>query len=578
MTVQPSSPALEEASEELIARGFTKVFGREASWNGYIEEGDFENRHLVAVRVELPQDFPFALPVVKLRKSTDHRWYAHIDRAGAICTAPPADYLIDASRPAAIIRDVLNRAKAAIFPASSDAHDQDLLAEFSAYWPSDPEVRAIRSIIPSSGGGSGVIFNAYSLRPAYSLLAPSEAAALSFGRATGARLQNGFPSYHLLLDTAFLPPRYEDVLTFGDFQDLLRLHCENDTFSEWQVWLRRVGVPVIILASAPLGHGGSIQFAVKVTPSKKSKALVEKLRSAKRKARLLRAVQDDPVVRLAVERMDAAYTIERGGGDLALLEKCVAVIGCGSVGSHIAVALADMGVGGLTLIDPETLSPANIHRHVLGAGDIGFSKCAALAGIIRRKHPNVTVKAYHKRVEDALQKVRAEADLVVIALGDETMELRLNDALLSPETLRVHAWLEPLGLGGHVLASGLPAGPGCLRCLYRTAPDHGLLSQASLVEPGQRFQRSLAGCAGTFTPYGILDAQRAAQEACREVARLLGTTAPAARLTSWITSTKAFIDGNFRLSPRGRTILEGQSVVNQDFARRDCSVCGAFHL
>jgi hypothetical protein len=43
-----------------------------------------------------------------------------------------------------------------------------------------------------------------------------------------------------------------------------------------------------------------------------------------------------------------------------------------------------------------------------------------------------------------------DADLIVVAVGDETLERRLN-RLLAGGPPRLHAWVEPLGVGGHAL-------------------------------------------------------------------------------------------------------------------------------
>src|SRR5690606_11429322 len=62
--------------------------------------------------------------------------------------------------------------------------------------------------------------------------------------------------------------------------------------------------------------------------------------------------------RTQVERFDAAWIHGRGmNQELPRLQSAiVAVLGCGSLGSHVAVRLAQSGVGGLVLVDPDLLS------------------------------------------------------------------------------------------------------------------------------------------------------------------------------------------------------------------------------
>lgn len=71
---------------------------------------------------------------------------------------------------------------------------------------------------------------------------------------------------------------------------------------------------------------------------------------------------------------------------------------------------------------------------------------------------------------------------------------------------------------------------------------------ASLVAPNQRFQRSLAGCTGTFTPFGALDAERAGIEAAREAIACMTTNPSEALLTTWVVSKNAITDAGYHLS------------------------------
>jgi len=284
-----------------------------------------------------------------------------------------------------------------------------------------------------------------------------------------------------------------------------------------------------------------------------------------------------PVKRIEVTRGDPRFVLVRGGGEPDLLGQRVVVVGCGAVGSHAAASLAASGVASLVLIDPEVLEPANIHRHLLGAVDLERNKAEALAERLRERFPLASIDAVPRRIEDVLDATPdavTSANLVLLALGDETLELRLNE-LFGDIVRRVHVWLEPLGLGGHVLATGFRGQPGCVACLYARSPSGLLFNMAGLAEPNQQFQKNLGGCRGTFTPYGAIDAQRAAIEATREAMRLLTNPEAGPALTSWVVSPEVFLANDLRLSPRGRGIAPGTMLTRQDFPRPDCSSCGS---
>jgi len=162
-------------------------------------------------------------------------------------------------------------------------------------------------------------------------------------------------------------------------------------------------------------------------------------------------------------------------------------------------------------------------------------------------------------------------DAVVVAVGDETAERRLN-RVLPPNLPRVHVWLEPLGVGGHTLVSGMSR-PGCYDCLYRKDEEHGLVNMSSFAEPGQYFQRTIAGCGGTFTPFGAMDAERGAVEAATSVTGLLLACAPKPYLHSWLSSSSAFVGSGHRLSPLGLAIPPGGSRRDEQFASPTCPTC-----
>ena len=135
----------------------------------------------------------------------------------------------------------------------------------------------------------------------------------------------------------------------------------------------------------------------------------------------------------------------------------VAVIGLGGVGSWCAEALARSGVGRLTLIDEDTVSPSNINRQLCALGStLGRPKAQALAERIRDINPEIELKALAARYEaasrdelladfdfvvDAIDLVSCKVDLImscrergipiVSALGTgnkrNAMELRLED-------------------------------------------------------------------------------------------------------------------------------------------------------
>jgi molybdopterin/thiamine biosynthesis adenylyltransferase len=260
----------------------------------------------------------------------------------------------------------------------------------------------------------------------------------------------------------------------------------------------------------------------------------------------------------------------------------VTLVGVGSVGSEVAAHLAALGVRRLRLIDPDEVEAANVHRHALGVAHLGLKKAEALAQELARRFPHLDIGAVAGRAEDVLAgdpALFSGADLVVLAAGEETIERRLATLLDGGPPL-LHTWVEPLGIAGHALAHGALGvdgrSAGCYECLFDVREGLGLVNRAALTAPGQEIRRSLAGCAGTFSPFSALAARRTALEAAELAGGVLAGELPESTLVTWRGDRTEFEAAGLRLSARARTIGPGErrSLSGREFARAGCAVCG----
>ncbi|NLQ13025.1 ThiF family adenylyltransferase [Olsenella sp. KGMB02461] len=75
-----------------------------------------------------------------------------------------------------------------------------------------------------------------------------------------------------------------------------------------------------------------------------------------------------------------------------MADKAVAIFGCGSVGSLIALALARVGVGNFLLVDNDVLEYHNICRHQCGIHEVGEYKVDAVKARILDINPTAHVE------------------------------------------------------------------------------------------------------------------------------------------------------------------------------------------
>ncbi len=117
---------------------------------------------------------------------------------------------------------------------------------------------------------------------------------------------------------------------------------------------------------------------------------------------------------------DTVALARRAGQDSSLLAtKSVVIFGAGAVGSHIALLLAEDGVGRLRLVDNDRVRPGNVVRHVAGAHAVGLHKVIALGVEIGEHAPWTSVDFRRDRPFGPrnIRQVIDRADLVVDATG-----------------------------------------------------------------------------------------------------------------------------------------------------------------
>ena len=117
-------------------------------------------------------------------------------------------------------------------------------------------------------------------------------------------------------------------------------------------------------------------------------------------------------------------------GQTLLLQAKVLVIGCGGLGSPVAVYLAASGVGALHLVDFDTVSVSNLHRQVFyKTKDIHRPKAKVLAAEIKRRTPFTKVTFANKAVDkNSILKLISKFDVVVDATDSLPIKYLINDA------------------------------------------------------------------------------------------------------------------------------------------------------
>lgn len=92
---------------------------------------------------------------------------------------------------------------------------------------------------------------------------------------------------------------------------------------------------------------------------------------------------------------------------------CVAICGCGGLGSTAAIALARIGVGHLHLIDFDVVDMTNLNRQQYFVWHVGQPKVTALKSIIYNINPYLDVRVDNVKVtDDNVRELLADDDII----------------------------------------------------------------------------------------------------------------------------------------------------------------------
>jgi len=117
-------------------------------------------------------------------------------------------------------------------------------------------------------------------------------------------------------------------------------------------------------------------------------------------------------------------------GQQKLQNASVLVVGCGGLGSPIAVYLAASGVGKIHLIDFDTVDISNLHRQVFySLEDVNQPKAAVLSEFIKKRAPFTEVSFTNKPItKENVFELIENADIVVDGTDSLPTKYLLNDA------------------------------------------------------------------------------------------------------------------------------------------------------
>lgn len=254
----------------------------------------------------------------------------------------------------------------------------------------------------------------------------------------------------------------------------------------------------------------------------------------------------------------------------------VAVVGLGSLGSTIAVALAKAGVGRFSLFDPDSFEPENVVRHVGGVFDIGIPKVEVVARAVKKINPDAEIKCVPSALSldpagwytDSMQQLREvlsdPCGLVVCATATSDSERVINALCVAERTPVVFSSVLGNAEHGRIFRV-IPQETPCYQCvLLAQAADPGSFPRFEAKDIGTPTypQPGIPGLGLDIDEVALLTARLALQTLATRIKGGIGYPAAHADHLIWSAHGDWAVDGP--LQTRFERILK----------QANCPVCG----
>lgn len=548
-----------------VEHSFLKERGVIAAIAGTVTIADKTVQLCVGVR----ENFPRSLPVIFLRPPDAFGVIPHLDGDGYVCYTQTEGLLLNTAAPVEILYDAIERAIAVVQSGVNGENHLDFMDELPLYWE-----RVSTKTLPGFFSVDDALRKVfvYSDSNGYQFVADSIETVQAYfnGRKQGLNALNRQGALYIPLNEGVFvtPPNPKGMWTSAMIHQMIEANLSWENRQRFVRLVQKRKFKEFMVLGLPRPSGGRTLAGLGF-------AAAHRGQSSKGDK-----VPDSPQP-ITIRRYDTGYLLPRGGGQPDLENFKVILVGCGSIGGYIAVGLVQAGIRHLTLVDPDVLTRENIFRHVLGMSAEGQPKVTALQNELELKYPYLLIASHQTSIEEAICRSLVnlcDFDLVVVAIGDPTVELYLNQ-LLHKECQRpmvVFTWIEPYGIGSHALLTR-PGQPGCLQCLFTEAsdPDTPLYNRSAFAAYGQSFGKDDLGCGSLYNPFGGLDAQKTAEQAVRLALDGLLKYEKQSPVISWKGRSQTFTAAGFQLSPRYQQ-TEDQLRENQyGYINPACPVCGA---
>lgn len=545
----------------------------------------------VPVHVLIDSHFPYSAPTIVLQGDNKFCLWPHVESQNQLCILSQIDRraITGGSQ---IIEAVLRRACAVIAQGKAGTNAGEFSDELHSYWATNFPSLSINLPYPEKSCLLDV-----RMHRGCTMAVDSNIANTWFERFGVPDAQPWRAGCYIPLTDPLHPPDFPK--TVGDFRQLLSLRHIDDpvllvNHSEISPFFYVLGVPITSQIAGTSRTFLGLRLEAPTSPvavqlkhqDPRTYHRYRGFRPGKLKQpyALRRSFPDsDTAQRISVHRCDGAWIHARGGvgNQPQLATKHVLVIGCGSLGSSVAVILAKAGIGRMTLLDHDILTWDNPGRHELGGPDaIGCRKNFSLANNIQGRFPHLLVDGrFAGKWEHHYQKypdVWKSADLIITTTADWPSDFALSvahrhDGVIACPIL--FGFVEAHAAAGQVIR--IDCKGSCYRC---GTNDFGHINRTVFNWNIDQIVKEQA-CGAFFQPYGAADlAPSSAMIAKAGIDYLIGKPTKHQRMVR-ISDTEQALTLGATLNPNSGVPIDDAMVGSREVrcdwpSLPECPICG----
>lgn len=490
--------ALDEIDATLKAKGFVDCGPGFADYEGCIKiHGDD-----IPIKLSIPDLFFVAKPRLFIQdfKNINPQILAHITSDEGICYASAVGLPLDSYQPGRAILRVIAEAEKAIESSYAGRGPAEVAAEYSAYW---------REV----GRNFRLIGTIAELRKVKVKLSYCQYTSPGGAKFYGVRHEGRFEGYAArklrsaelrVLDSELGPVGAIKVpSTLQEFRTWLVGQTDLSQ-ADYEKILISLTAANMVIFSAP---NCVIGFRIKLPPDLETARISGSIRAKSLPSFVDRQASQIELIRYEGRHSDIGTIAQRNLVGMKTLGGVkIALIGCGTIGGHLAKFLVQSGAGAdktLDFYDTQLLQEGNLGRHLLGYEAVDKPKADALEAELMRFHPDLKVKGHALDAVKHWKQIK-NSELIIDATGDWNVQIALNALFRDDKSAKcralLHSYIFANGAGVQSFLN-LNDDHACFRCLK---PEFSGPWRYPPANPKDKLNIQEASCGdGAYIPYSV---------------------------------------------------------------------------